>query len=39
MDAAPTILPAELNPLLGAAMAPVLVDLRSGEQILAVRRD
>jgi rhodanese-related sulfurtransferase len=31
--AAPTILPAELNPLLGAATMPVLVDLRSGEQI------
>jgi hypothetical protein len=33
MDAAPTILPAELNSLLGAATAPVLVDLRSEEQI------
>jgi rhodanese-related sulfurtransferase len=34
----PTILPADLSPLLGAALAPVLVDLRSAEQISAAGR-
>ena len=36
--AAPAILPADLNPWLGAAAAPVLVDLRSAEQISAADR-
>jgi rhodanese-related sulfurtransferase len=34
----PTILPADLSPLLGSAPAPVLVDLRSAEQISAAGR-
>jgi rhodanese-related sulfurtransferase len=37
-QAAPTTLPADLSPLLGAALAPVLVDLRSAEQISAADR-
>src|SRR5258708_4685390 len=36
--AAPTILPDDLNALLGAAMAPALVDLRSAEQVSAADR-
>jgi rhodanese-related sulfurtransferase len=32
MDPTPTILPAELDPLLGTAMAPVLIDLRPAEE-------
>jgi rhodanese-related sulfurtransferase len=37
-QAAPTILPDEFNPLLGAVSAPVLVDLRSAEQISTTER-
>jgi hypothetical protein len=37
-QAAPTILPADLDPLLGAALAPVVVDLRSADQISAAER-
>jgi rhodanese-related sulfurtransferase len=37
-QAAPTILPADLNPQLGAPAAPVVVDLRSAEQISAASR-
>jgi rhodanese-related sulfurtransferase len=38
MDQAPDILPADLNSLLGAVAAPVIVDLRSAEQISAAGR-
>jgi hypothetical protein len=37
-QAVPTILPADLDTLLGAALAPVVVELRSAEQISAADR-
>src|ERR1700738_4361054 len=37
-QAAPTILPADLDPLLGAAASPVLVDLRSADESPAADR-